>query len=99
MHRRFERFEMNFGVAGMLVGAVAVIIGMIAGLVTFGDLAGIGFVYALGLGLVCAVCGGGSDSTFCDSANARNHWRGHLQVAATMMIVGAVGAGAGAALR
>ena len=54
-------------------------------------LIGLGFVWAAAVGLICAVCVGGTSPTFCDSLNARNHWRGHLQGAAALMIVGIIG--------
>ncbi len=83
---------MNFGVAGMMFMAVLILVGIVAGVVGFGDLAGIGVVYAGGVGLVCAACAGGNGPTFCDSANVRNHWRGHLQIAAVVVVIGLVGA-------
>lgn len=49
------------------------------------------FVYGCGVGLVCAVCAGGTERTFCDSINVRNHWRGHLQVAAATFVIGMLG--------
>lgn len=55
------------------------------------SLAGISVAYALGVGLVCATCYGGIAPKAADPANVRNHWRGHLQLAATMLGVGVVG--------
>ena len=74
VHRIFDRFELNFGVAGMLVVAVLIVVGAVAGILSFGDLAGIGAVYAAGVGVICAACPKGPGSTFCDPANVRNHW-------------------------
>ena len=90
---------MNFGIAGMLVTAVVVLLAMVARVVSFADLAGIGVVYAAGVGLVCAASPGGVRPTFGDSANMRNHWRGHLQIAAAVTLVGLVGAGVTALLQ
>lgn len=66
---------------------------------TFGDMAGIGLVYGLGVGLICAVCSGGTRPSACDPANIRNHWRGHLQVAAAIILTGIVGVCVSAILR
>lgn len=96
--RVFCDVEYNYGVIGMLLGGVLIVVAMIAGVATFGDLAGIGLAYGVGIGLICAVCPGGTGPTFCDPANVRNHWRGHLQVAAAIVLLGAVGAGASAVL-
>ena len=90
---------MNYGIVGMLVAALVVLVAMVARVLTFGDLAGLGVVYAAGVGLVCAVDPGGVRPKFSDSANIRNHWRGHLQIAAAVIVVGLVGAGATALLR
>jgi hypothetical protein len=54
-------------------------------------LSGFAFVYGCGVGLICAACAGGIDPTFCDPMNARNHWRGHLQVAAAAFVIGVLG--------
>lgn len=89
-------FEINLGVVSLLLGACLLLAGMIVGFVSFGALAGVGVIYALDVGLICAVVPGGTKPTFADSANIRNHWRGHLQVAAAMIVVGSVGAGLGA---
>jgi hypothetical protein len=51
-------------------------------------LTGFAFIYGCGVGLVCAVCAGGTERTFCDSINVRYHWRGHLQVAAVAFVIG-----------
>ena len=90
---------MNFGIVGMLLGAIVVLVAMVARVLTFGDLAGIGVVYAAGVGLICAADPGGVRPTFTDPANIRNHWRGHLQIAAVVILVGLVGTGATALLR
>jgi len=78
-----------------LVGpfAAAVVIGvwMTQGRANFGDLFGIGLVYALGVGTICAFSQGGTEPTFRDPMNARNHWRGHLQIAAVVMLFAALG--------
>lgn len=76
----------------MVVAAVVIVVGMATGALDFGALVGIGVAYAGGVGLVCAACAGGDRPTICDSANIRNHWRGHLQVAAGITVVGIVGA-------
>ena len=57
----------------------------------FGVLVGLACAYAGGVGLICAVGGGGEGPTWWDSLNARNHWRGHLQVAGVMFVVGCFG--------
>ncbi len=57
----------------------------------FITLTGLAFVYGCGVGLVCAVCAGGQSRTFCDSMNVRNHWRGHLQVASMLLVIGVLG--------
>ncbi len=90
---------MNYGTVGMLVPAVVILVAMFARVFTFGDLVGIGLVYAAGVGLVCAAEPGGVRPRLSDPANIRNHWRGHLQVAAVVILVGLVGAGATALLR
>lgn len=90
---------MNFGIVGMLLGAIVVLVVMVARVLTFGDLAGIGVVYAAGVGLICAAAPGGVRPTFSDPANIRNHWRGHVQIAAVVILVGLVGTGATALLR
>jgi hypothetical protein len=76
---------------GLGVGALIVVVWAARGAVSFGDLFGIGFVYGLGIGLICAVCAGGTEPTLSDPMNARNHWRGHLQIAAAIMGIATIG--------
>ena len=64
---------MNYGIAGVLVTAVVVLLAMVTRVFTFADLAGIGLVCAAGVGLVCAASPDGVRPTFGDSANVRNH--------------------------
>ena len=92
MRRLFSGFEPSFGVVAMLLGGVLVVVGMIAGVITFGGLIGIGLVYGIGVGLICAVCRNGTTPNFCDPANVRNHWRGHVKAAGVIVFVGLVGA-------
>lgn len=75
---------------GMAVGGVLLVAGIVAGAVRAVDLAGIGVAYALGVGLICAFYGG-TEPTFSDPTNVRNHWRGHLQVAAVLVVLGLLG--------
>jgi NADH:ubiquinone oxidoreductase subunit 6 (subunit J) len=76
---------------GVAVAGVLVAAWMLQGRAHFGDLFGIGLVYAGAIGMICAFCYGGTEPTLCDPMNARNHWRGHLQTAAVVMVVAAVG--------
>ena len=76
---------------GLLAGGVVMAAWMAQGRANFGDLFGIGLVYAAGIGLFCAVSHGGTEPTFADPMSARNHWRGHLQMAGAIMAFAAVG--------
>lgn len=87
----FEKLEWNAGTVGLLLVGLFLAVWLLLGYAHFGDLIGIGFVYAGAIGLICAVCAGGTRPTFCDSANIRNHWRGHLQAAATVSAIGLIG--------
>lgn len=99
VRRPLAGVEMNFGIVGMLLATIVVLVAMVARVFTFADLAGIGLMYAAGVGLICAAERGGVRPRFSDPANIRNHWRGHLQIAAGLILFGLVGAGATALLR
>lgn len=91
MGRRFEKFEWNAGSVGFFLVGSFLVVWLLLGYAHFSDLIGVGFVYATATGLICAVCAGGTKPTFCDSANVRNHWRGHLQAAVALSAIGLVG--------
>jgi len=60
--------------------------------IVFTTFAGLGVAYLLAVGLICAVCAGGTGRSACDPINVRNHWRSHAGVAAMMIAVGLIGA-------